>query len=125
MGGRVRGVARGHAIAAGATAALVAASAGAVYANHLRLMPRLLGAGRPWRHYAAALLAAVGLLDLAAVVAIQLVYAWLWHPDPRRFGFWFNVAADGAIIAAHLAVAAGLVWALRRRARPAPVLGAA
>lgn len=112
-------------IAAGATAVLVGASAGAVYANHLGLIPRLAAGGGPRRHYTAALLATVGFLDLAAVVAIQLIYAWLWHPDPRRFGFWFNVAADGAIIAAHVAVAAVLVSLSRRRAGAALVRAAA
>ncbi|GJG89453.1 hypothetical protein tb265_46340 [Gemmatimonadetes bacterium T265] len=111
------------AIAAGATAVLVGASAAAVYANHRLLGPRFAAGRRPRWSHVASVLALVGLLDLIAVPAIQLISAWLWHPDPRRFGFWFNVASDGAIIAAHVAAAATLAWVLRLRrgaARPTP-----
>ena len=92
------------AIAVCATAILVSASALAVYLNALVLRPRF---ARRWQ-YAVSLLAAVLLLDLAAVLSIGAVYDWLWRPDPLRFGFWFNVLSDGFIIALHLAVAAWL-----------------
>ena len=108
------------AIAAGVTAVLVAASAAAVYANHRVLAPRLAAGRSPRWHYLASVLATVGGLDLVAVAAIQLVYAWLWHPDPRRFGFWFNVGSDGVLITAHVAAAARLVWVARRRRGTAP-----
>lgn len=95
-------------IAACATAILVAASAAAVYLNALVLRPRF--GGRLWV-YVISVCAAVLALDLAAVLGIGAVYDWLWRPDPRRFGFWFNMLSDGVIINLHLLVS---VWLARR-----------
>lgn len=107
-------------IALAATAILVSASALAVYLDRLWLWPKFARRRLSWR-YAATLAAAVLTLDVLAVVSIQMVYDWLWHPDPLRFGFWFNVASDGFIIALHLAAAWGIMWIaglLRERRAP-------
>ncbi len=104
-------------IAASATAVLVAAFALAVYANHLFLLPGF-ARRRLWIQYAVALLLTIAVLDLAAVLLIQFIYDHLWGPDPLRYGFWFNVASEGALIIIHLAAAMGLMWVaryLRRR----------
>jgi hypothetical protein len=101
-------------IAVLATAVLVSASALAVYLNALVLRPRF---ARNWPRYAASLLLTVAALDVAAVLSIGAVYDWLWWPDPLRFGFWFNIASDGFIIALHLAAAAALSRLARGRAK--------
>lgn len=109
------------AIAIGATAVLVSTSALAAYANQTLLAPRF--AQHPGRRrYVAAVLATIGALDLVAVLLIQLIYAWLWHPDPLRFGFWFNVASDGVIIGVHVVAVMLLVRAIRlvRSGSPEP-----
>lgn len=98
-------------VAACATAILVGASAAAVYLNALVLRPRL--SGRLWV-YVVSVCAAVLALDLAAVLSIGAVYDWLWRPDPRRFGFWFNLLSDGVIINLHLLVS---VWLARSRGK--------
>ena len=92
-------------IAVLATAVLVSASALAVYLNALVLRPRF---AHNWPRYAASLFVTVAALDVAAVLSIGAVYDWLWRPDPLRFGFWFNVASDGFIIALHLLAAAAV-----------------
>ncbi len=100
-----------------ATAVLVIAFALAVYANNLFLLPRF-ARHRLWLQYAVSLLVTVAVLDLAAVFLIQFIYDRLWGPDPLRYGFWFNVASEGALIIIHLAAAMGLMWLakyLRRR----------
>lgn len=102
------------AIAVSATTVLVLASALAVYINSLFLLPKFARRHLWWR-YAATLAAAIIVLDLIAVPAIQSIYDLLWHPDPLRFGFWFNLMSDGFIIALHVAIATGLVWAIRSR----------
>lgn len=107
-----------RAIAVGATAVLVAASVAAVSANTRVLVPRFARRQR-WGRYVAAVLATVAGLDLLAVPLIQLLYAWRWHPDPRRFGTGFNLAADGLFILGHLA-AASLVAGIARRWRRRP-----
>ena len=94
-------------IALSATTVLVSASALAVYVNSVFLLPEL-ARRRRWWQYAAALAATVIVLDLIAVALIQIIYGWLWHPDPLRFGFWFNVFSDGFIIVLHLAAAWGI-----------------
>ena len=97
------------AIALSATAVLVAAFALAVYINSLFLLPRL--ARRGFRlQYAVSLLVTIAVLDLAAVLVIQLIYDYLWGPDPLRYGFWFNVASEGVLIIIHLAAAMGIMW---------------
>ncbi|MDB5352737.1 MAG: hypothetical protein JWN86_3984 [Planctomycetota bacterium] len=71
----------------------------------------------------AALLAVEAALTLAIVPAIQIVYDLLWHPDPRRFGFWTNVWTDFAGMNVHVLIAAGIAWLLRRRRfAPAPAV---
>jgi hypothetical protein len=103
-----------------ATGVLVAASAIAVYINTLVLVPRLFRPGSRWKYWGA-LTATILLLDLLAVLSIQFAYDRIWGPDPLRFGFWFNMASDGFIIALHVAGAAGLgVLARMVRARSAP-----
>ena len=112
-------------IAVSATAVLVLVSALAVYINSLFLLPRF-GRRRLWWQYAALLAATVIVLDLLAVPLIQIIYDWLWRPDPLRFGFWFNVMSDGFIIVLHLVIAMGVVWIaklLRRRTLPRPIKG--
>lgn len=100
-----------------ATAVLVIAFALAVYANHLFLLPGF-ARRRLWLQYVVSLLVTIAVLDLAAVLLIQFIYDYLWGPDPLRYGFWFNVASEGALIIIHLATAMGIVWLaryLRRR----------
>jgi hypothetical protein len=108
------------ALAVLATAVLTSASAVAVYVNSLILMARI-ARRRLWWQYAASLLVTVTVLDLIAVPLIQIFYDWLWGPDPRRFGFWFNLLSDGIIIVVHIAAATVVWWLakfLRKRAPP-------
>ena len=107
------------ALAVLATAVLVSASALAVYANSLLLLPRF-ARRHLWWQYAAALLATVAVLDLVAVPLIQFLYDWLWGPDPRRLGFWFNVLSDGIIIVVHVAVAMLVMWVAKLLGRRTP-----
>ncbi len=110
------------ALAVLATAVLVSVSALAVYVNSLLLMPKFARRHRWWQ-YAAALLATVTVLDLITVPLIQLIYDWLWGPDPRRFGFWFNMLSDGIIIVVHIVGATMVMWVakcLRKRTPPQP-----
>lgn len=69
------------------------------------------------------MLATVAVLDLIAVPLIQFIYDWLWGPDPRRFGFWFNVLSDGIIIVVHVVATMMVMWVARflreRMPRPA------
>lgn len=109
-------------IAAFATAVLVSSFALAVYANSLFLLPGF-AQQRLWLQYAISLLATVAILDLIAVLLIQFIYDRLWGADPLRYGFWFNMAADGFGIAVHLVVAMVLMWVarfLRRSSQPRP-----
>ena len=107
------------ALAVLATAVLVSASALAVYVNNLLLLPRF-ARRHLWWQYAAALLATVAILDLLAVPLIQFLYDWLWGPDPRRFGFWFNVLSDGSIIVVHVVVATLVMWIAKFLGRRTP-----
>lgn len=95
-----------------ATAILVTAFAIAVYVNSLFLLPRF-ARRRLWLQYTVALLITIAVLDLAAVFLIQFIYERLWGPDPLRYGFWFNVASEAALIIFHLAAAIGLMWLLK------------
>jgi hypothetical protein len=109
-------------IAAAATAMMVSGSALMVYLNSLFLLPRLARRGR-WLQYFIALLLTLAILDLITVLVIQVIYDALWHPDPLRFGFWFNILSDGFIIALHMIVSMGVVWMaklLRRRMQSHP-----
>jgi drug/metabolite transporter (DMT)-like permease len=108
-------------IAIGATAVLVSTSALATYADRLVLVPRFARQSG-WRAYVVSLSATVAALDLSAVLLISLIYDWLWHPDPLRFGFWFNVASDGVIIGGHVVAVRLLVLTIRfiRGAAPEP-----
>lgn len=96
-----------------ATGVLVSAAALAVYLNRsLRVRRAALGFG--WWRYGGSLLAGIALLDLGAVLLIQFIYDQLWGPDPNRFGFWFNVGSDGAIITLHVAAEACSAWGMLR-----------
>ncbi len=97
-----------------ATLVLVAFYALAATVNQIGL------AGRPLLARLPLLLAAEVGLTAAAVEAIQGVYALLWHPDPRRFGFWFNFASDFAGMNLVVAMAAAAAWITKRRALRAP-----
>lgn len=92
-----------------ATALLVATFALAVYANHLVLIPRLLRRGRILAYLSGLAIVAI-LLALACTLLIGLVYDLLWGPDPRRFGFGVNFAAELTGVALHLAVVAAAFW---------------
>jgi high-affinity Fe2+/Pb2+ permease len=113
-------------VAASATAVLVSAFALAVYVNSLFLRPRF-AKRRLWLRYLAALLAAVAILDLFAVLLIQLLYDFAGVPREGRYGFWFNMASDGAGIILHVAAAMLVTWVLkhlrRRSAAQQPVEG--
>ncbi|MGA9998128.1 MAG: hypothetical protein WBP93_22130 [Pyrinomonadaceae bacterium] len=109
-------------IAASATAVLVLSFALAVYANSLLLVPRF-ARQRRWLRYVISLLATVAVLDLVAVLLIQFIYDRLWGADPLRYGFWFNMVADGFGIAVHLVAAMLVMWfarVLRSSASPQP-----
>lgn len=99
-------------IALSATAILVSSFVLAVYANSLFLAHRF-AQRRLWLWYVLSLLATVAVLDLIAVLLIQLIYDRLWGADPLRYGFWFNMASDGFGIAVHL-VAAMVVMRIAR-----------
>jgi hypothetical protein len=90
--------------AAAATTVLVSACALAVYVNALWLVPGF-AKRRSWLAYAVWLIAVVAVLDFTAVISIQLVYDWLGVPREGRYGFWFNMAADGFGIAIHVLAA--------------------
>jgi predicted membrane-bound spermidine synthase len=91
-------------VAAAATAVLVSSFALAVYVNSLFLQPRF-AKRRLWLQYAAALLATIAILDLLAVLSIQLLYDFAGVPREGRYGFLFNMAFDGAGIFLHVAAA--------------------
>jgi hypothetical protein len=101
-------VTRGHhptlMVAAAVTAVLVAAFALSVYINALFLQPRF-AKRRLWLRYLAALLATVAVLDLIAVLLIQLLYDLAGVPREGRYSFRFNIASDGAGIILHVAAA--------------------
>jgi hypothetical protein len=99
-----------------ASALLVATFAGAVYLNHLRLIPRLWGTRR-FAAYGAALLLVMGVLALACTAAIHVVYDMLQGPDPARFGFWANFGMEFGLVAFHVAVVAAGVWLIGRLSR--------
>jgi hypothetical protein len=111
-------------IALSATAVLVTAFALAVYVNGLFLLPSF-ARRRLWLQYIVSLIVTIIVLDLAAVLLIQIIYDYLWGPDPLRYGFWFNVASEGALIIIHLAAAMGVMWLaryLRRRSKPSQLI---
>jgi hypothetical protein len=102
--------------AAAATFVLVSAFALAVYANALFLRPGFAKRGL-WLRYLAALAATVALLDLYAVLMIQLLYDLAGVPREGRYGFGFNMASDGAGIIIHVAAAMLLTWVAKRLLR--------
>jgi hypothetical protein len=95
-------------IAVLATGVFVAASASAVYIS------RRIASESSRLRYIILLAVVVILLDLVAVITIQLIYDMLWGPDQNRFGFWFNIASDGFIIVLHLVGAAMARHVMRR-----------
>ena len=106
-------------VAASVTAVLVTAFALAVYVNSLLLWPEF-ARRRLWLRYLLSLLPLVAVLDLAAVLLIQLVYDWLGVPRAGRYSFWFNMASDGAGIIMHVVAALGVVWIARYLRRGTP-----
>jgi hypothetical protein len=82
------------------TSILVSASALTVYINKQILYRRFVRY-QSWSRYAISLIVLLAAIDLVAVLSIQGIYDLLWGTDPQRFGFWFNFAADGFIIALH------------------------
>jgi hypothetical protein len=100
-------------IAALATAILVIASATAAYANLLHLWPRAR-ARRAWGRYLAELAASIAASAGIAVIAIQGVYGLLWHPDPLRFGWAFNLASDAFVVGVHVMLLALFARLARR-----------
>jgi hypothetical protein len=103
-------------VAASATAALVSAFALAVYVNSLYLRPRF-AKRRLWLRYVATLLATVAVLDLIAVLLIQLLYDLAGVPREVRYGFRFNMASDGAGIILHVAAAMCVMWVVKQLRR--------
>lgn len=106
-------------VAASATAVLVSAFALAVYVNALLLWPKY-AKRRLWWQYIVLLLATVLIIDLVAVLLIQLIYDWLWGTDAGRYSFGFNMTSDGAGIIVHVVIAMGVMWIAKylRRSRP-------
>jgi hypothetical protein len=96
------------------TTSLVVAYAAAAYVNHLVLVPRLWTPGRRWR-YAACLFATMAALTGIALALIRASYFRLWGPDADPNGAYEHFAIDLFGMAAHLAAAAAVVWAVRRR----------
>jgi hypothetical protein len=99
-------------VAASATAVLVSTFALAVYVNSLWLLPEFAGR-RHWLRYLLSLLALIMVLDLIAVLSIQLIYDWLWGTREGRYSFWFNMASDGAGIIVHVVAAMCVMWIAR------------
>jgi hypothetical protein len=106
-------------VASLATAVLVSTFALAVYVNSLWLLPEFAGR-RLWLRYLLSLLALVAVLDLIAVLSIQLIYDWLGVPREGRYGFWFNMVSDGAGIIVHVVAAMGVMWLAKYLRRGAP-----
>jgi hypothetical protein len=111
-------------VAASATAVLVSAFALAVYVNALLLWPKY-AKRRLWWRYIVLLLGTVLIIDLVAVMLIQLIYDWLWGTDAGRYSFLFNMTSDGAGIIVHVVAAMGVMWIAKylRRSRPQPISG--
>jgi hypothetical protein len=113
-------------VAAAATAVLVSAFALAVYINALFLRPRF-AKRRLWLRYVATLLATIAVLDLIAVLLIQLLYDLAGVPREVRYGFRFNMESDGAGIILHVAAAMFVMWVVkhlrRKRAARQPIKG--
>lgn len=97
-----------------ATSVLVAASATAVYVNAAILWPRFRQHRISWR-YGFELICMVSVLDLIAVITIQVLYDWLWGPDPLRYGIGTNLVYEAIFIGLHLAVATAVLAIIRRR----------
>jgi len=98
-----------------ASTVLVCVSAAAVYVNALILCPRSLVSNN-WFRYALELLLLMAVLDVLAVLVIQLIYDLIHGPDPARYGFWTNVGLEAVFIGFHVAMAAFLI-AISRRLR--------
>jgi hypothetical protein len=91
------------------TTALVSAYAAAAYVNHLALVPRYWRARRYGR-YAAALIIMMAVLTAAALAVIRTCYFVALGPDPDPNGVYVHYGIDFIGMAAHLLVAAGIVW---------------
>ncbi len=96
------------------TTSLIAAYALAAYVNHLVLVPRFWRVSRG--RYAAWLAATMMGLTAAALAVIRTAYATTLGPDPDPYGLYRHYAIDLFGMAVHLAAAAALVAAWKRRA---------
>lgn len=101
-----------------ATSVLVVASATAVYVNRSVLWPQFLRRRTDWL-YVLELIFMVSVLDVIAVIAIQLIYDRLWGPDPLRYGFGTNLIYEAIFIGLHLAIGTAVLAMLRRRSAKA------
>jgi hypothetical protein len=90
-----------------ATAVLVAVSVAAVYLNHLLLLPKRTE-HRSFPRYITQLVISVIVLGVLAVFIIQVIYDYLWGPDPNRFGIWQNVAYEIIFISIHVIAGMGV-----------------
>jgi hypothetical protein len=97
-----------------ATSVLVAASATAVYVNMSVLRPQFLRRRTGWR-YILELIFMVSVLDVIAVITIQVIYDGLWGPDPLRYGFGTNLIYEAIFIGLHLAIGTAALAMTRRR----------
>jgi hypothetical protein len=95
------------------TVALMLASALAAYVNHLVLLPRYWKAGRRSR-YAGALFGTVAILTAAALAVIRVSYFRMHGADADPYGAYKHYVIDFFGVSAHVAAAAGVVWAVRR-----------
>jgi hypothetical protein len=103
-------------IAISATGVLVTVSALAVYLNHLVLLPRRTE-HHSYTRYFVQLGISVVVLAVAAVFIIQVIYDYLWGPDPNRFGFWQNLAYEIIFISIHVIIGLGVVKLSKRLQR--------
>jgi hypothetical protein len=101
-----------------ATSVLVAVSAMAVYVNAIVLWPQFRRHRIIWR-YGLELICMVLVLDVIAVVTIQVLYDRLWGPDPLRYGIGINIVYEAIFIGLHLAVATAVLAIIRRRSAKA------
>lgn len=57
----------------------------------------------------------VSVLDVIAVITIQVIYDGLWGPDPLRYGFGTNLIYEAIFIGLHLAIGTVVLAMTRRR----------
>ena len=99
-----------------ATTILVGVSAACFTFHDRVLSPRFLSPPRSLHNvaqYVLFLILTIAVLDLLAVLLIQMVYDRLWGPDPHRFGFGTNVLLEAVFIIVHLGIAAAVAAGAR------------